>query len=243
MWNVKVNIVRSLLRGTVLKPMADQVLALVSLMNNFWLKVFRNLRLDSVALLLYTTNSFQVCLIILLLEWGSILNGSQVIILTPALVSLIDWCIMYAAVVWVIWLVQLKGAFVWICGVDARVLVFKLCTVRDDIIAAMIEIRHWFSEHARDEIPVRLIYFILDYALFIFSIWNLVELNIEGALRILFILVSLKLILVFLQIFLLVATVFHNVVLVFLLINTINNFHVVEFVSDCLVMRDWDNVR
>ena len=83
-----------------------------------------------------------------------------------------------------------------------------------------------------------LIYFILDYALFIFSIWNLVELNIEGALRILFILVSLKLILVFLQIFLLVATVFHNVVLVFLLINTINNFHVVEFVSDCLVMRD-----
>ena len=65
---MKVNIVRSLLRGTVLKPMADQVLALVSLMNNFWLKVFRNLRLDSVALLLYTTNSFQVCLIILLLE-------------------------------------------------------------------------------------------------------------------------------------------------------------------------------
>ena len=48
--------------------MADQELALVSLMNNFWLKVFRNLRLDSVALLLYTTNSFQVCLIILLLE-------------------------------------------------------------------------------------------------------------------------------------------------------------------------------
>ena len=223
--------------------MADQELALVSLMNNFWLKVFRNLRLDSVALLLYTTNSFQVCLIILLLEWGSILNGSQVIILAPALVSLIDWCIVYAAMVWVIWLVQMKGAFVWICGVDARILIFKLCTVRDDIIAAMIEIRHWFSEHARDEIPVSLIYFILDYALFIFSIWNLVKLNIEGALRVLFILVSLKLILVFLQIFLLVATVFHNVVLVFLLINTINNFHVVEFVSDCLVMRDWDNVR
>ena len=70
--------------------MADQELALVSLMNNFWLKVFRNLRLDSVALLLYTTNSFQVCLIILLLERRSILNGSQVIIMAPALVSLID---------------------------------------------------------------------------------------------------------------------------------------------------------
>ena len=70
-------------------PMADQVLALVSLMNNFWLKVFWHLRLGRVALI-YTTNSFQVCLIILLVERRSILNGSQVIVLAPAPVPLID---------------------------------------------------------------------------------------------------------------------------------------------------------
>ena len=80
-------------------PMADQVLALVSLMNNFWLKVFWHLRLGRVALI-YTTNSFQVCLIILLLlEGRSICYGSQVSILAPALISLIDRCIMHAAVV------------------------------------------------------------------------------------------------------------------------------------------------
>jgi len=71
--------------------MAGQELALVSLMNNFWLKVFRHFRLDRVALILYTTNSFQVCLIILfLLEGRSICYGSQVIILASAPVSLID---------------------------------------------------------------------------------------------------------------------------------------------------------
>ena len=61
--------------------MATQVIALVyyhvrSLMNNFWLKVFRHLGLDRVALL-YTTNSFQVCLIVLFLfEGRSVLNSS-----------------------------------------------------------------------------------------------------------------------------------------------------------------------
>ena len=61
--------------------------------------------------------------------------------------------------------------------------------------------------------------------------------NIEGTLRV-FILVSLELILVFLYVFFLLDTVLHNVVLVFLFINTVNNFYVVEFVSDRLVMRD-----
>jgi len=61
--------------------------------------------------------------------------------------------------------------------------------------------------------------------------------NIEGALRV-FILVSLELVLVFLHIFFLLDAVLHNVVLVFLFINTVNNFHVVELVSDRLVM--WD---
>ena len=74
--------------------MATQEIALVyyqvrSLMNNFWLKVFRHLWFGRVALL-YTTNSFQVCLIVLLLEGRSLLNSSQVLILAPALVSLID---------------------------------------------------------------------------------------------------------------------------------------------------------
>ena len=61
--------------------------------------------------------------------------------------------------------------------------------------------------------------------------------NIEGALRV-FILVSLELVLVFLHIFFLLDAVLHNVVLVFLFINTVNDFHVVELVSDRLVM--WD---
>ena len=120
---------------------------------------------------------------------------------------------------------------------NAREFVFNLRTLRDHIIAAIIEIRHRLSEHARDEILVTLIHFILDYAQFIFLTWDLIEINIEGALRV-FILVSFYLILVFLHKLLLLAAIFHNVVLMFLLINTINNLHVIKFVSDRLVMRD-----
>ena len=82
-----------------------------------------------------------------------------------------------------------------------------------------------------------LIHFVLDYAHFIFSIWDLIEANIEGALRV-FILIRFELILVFLYKLLLLDAMLHNVVLIFLFVNSINDFHVVEFVSNRLVV--WD---
>ena len=82
-----------------------------------------------------------------------------------------------------------------------------------------------------------LIHFVLDYAHFIFSIWDLIETNIEGALRV-FILISFELILVFFYELLLLDAMLHNVVLIFLFVNSINDFYVVKFVSNRLVV--WD---
>lgn len=82
-----------------------------------------------------------------------------------------------------------------------------------------------------------LIHFVLDYAQFVFSIRNLIETDIEGALRV-FILISFEFLLVFLYELFFLDAMLHNVVLVFLLVNTINDFHVVEFVSNRLVV--WD---
>ena len=82
-----------------------------------------------------------------------------------------------------------------------------------------------------------LIHFVLDYAHFIFSIWDLIETNIEGALRV-FILIRFELILVFFYELLLLDAMLHNVVLIFLLVNSINDFYVVKFVSNRLVV--WD---
>ena len=82
-----------------------------------------------------------------------------------------------------------------------------------------------------------LIYFVLDYAHFIFSVRNLIETNIESALRV-FILISFEFLLVFLYELFFLDAMLHNVVLMFLLLDTINDFHVVEFVSNRLVV--WD---